>query len=55
MFPGYIFINTAMDNHSSVKYTKGIRNILNFDILCFFLNMKYNVQLLNGMYLNQNF
>lgn len=30
MFPGYIFINTDMDNHSSVKYTKGIKNIIKF-------------------------
>lgn len=30
LFPGYIFINTAPDNYSSVKYTKGIKNIIKF-------------------------
>ena len=30
LFPGYIFINTALDNYSSVKYTKGIKNIIKF-------------------------
>jgi transcriptional antiterminator RfaH len=30
MFPGYIFINTSIENYASVKYTKGIRNIIKF-------------------------
>jgi transcriptional antiterminator RfaH len=30
LFPGYIFINTALDNYSSVKYTKGIKNVIKF-------------------------
>lgn len=30
MFPGYIFINTDIDRYSSVKYTKGIKNIIKF-------------------------
>ena len=30
MFPGYIFINTSFDEYSSVKYTKGIKNIIKF-------------------------
>jgi len=30
MFPGYIFINTNIDKYSSVKYTKGIKNIIKF-------------------------
>ena len=30
LFPGYIFINTALDNYSSVKYTRGIKNVIKF-------------------------
>ena len=30
MFPGYIFINTSIDKYSSVRYTKGIKNIIRF-------------------------
>ena len=30
MFPGYIFINTDLDKYSSVRYTKGIKNIIRF-------------------------
>ena len=30
MFPGYIFVNTDIDKYSSVKYTKGIKNIIKF-------------------------
>lgn len=30
MFPGYIFVNTDIDNYSSVRYTKGIKNIIRF-------------------------
>tara|TARA_B100000963_G_scaffold360119_1_gene389813 strand:- start:466 stop:942 length:477 start_codon:yes stop_codon:yes gene_type:complete len=30
MFPGYIFINTDIENYSSVAFTKGIKNIIRF-------------------------
>ena len=30
MFPGYIFINTNINRYSSVKYTKGIKDIIKF-------------------------
>ena len=30
LFPGYIFINTSFENHSVLKYTKGIKNIIKF-------------------------
>ncbi len=30
MFPGYIFINTDINKYPSVKYTKGIKNIIKF-------------------------
>ena len=30
MFPGYIFINTSIERYSSIKYTKGIKNIIKF-------------------------
>jgi len=30
MFPGYIFINTNIDKYSSVRFTKGIKNIIKF-------------------------
>lgn len=30
MFPGYIFVNTDIGNYSSVRYTKGIKNIIRF-------------------------
>ena len=30
LFPGYIFVNTSLDNFLSLKYTKGIKNILKF-------------------------
>ena len=30
MFPGYIFINITIEKYSSVKYTKGIKNIIKF-------------------------
>ena len=30
LFPGYIFVNTSLDNFSSLKYTKGIKNIIKF-------------------------
>jgi transcription antitermination factor NusG len=28
LFPGYIFVNIDLENHSALKYTKGIKNIL---------------------------
>jgi transcription antitermination factor NusG len=30
LFPGYIFVNTGIENYSSLKYTIGIKNILKF-------------------------
>jgi transcriptional antiterminator RfaH len=30
LFPGYIFINTSLENYSALKYTKGIKNIIKF-------------------------
>ena len=30
MFPGYVFINTDIDKCSSIKFTKGIKNIIRF-------------------------
>jgi len=30
MFPGYIFINAEVDKYSSVRYTKGIKDIIRF-------------------------
>ena len=30
LFPGYIFVNTSLDNYSALKYTMGIRNIIKF-------------------------
>ena len=30
LFPGYIFINTMPEDYSSVKYTKGIKEVLKF-------------------------
>ena len=30
LFPGYIFINTSLENYSSLKYTMGIKNIIKF-------------------------
>ena len=30
LFPGYIFINTDVENYSALKYTSGIKNILKF-------------------------
>jgi len=30
MFPGYIFINVNVDNYTALKYTKGIKKILQF-------------------------
>jgi transcription antitermination factor NusG len=35
LFPGYIFVNTSLDNYSSLKYTMGIKNIIKFgDNIC---------------------
>jgi transcription antitermination factor NusG len=30
LFPGYIFVNTSLENYSSLKYTMGIKNIIKF-------------------------
>jgi transcription antitermination factor NusG len=30
LFPGYIFINTNLENYSALKYTMGIKNIIKF-------------------------
>ena len=30
LFPGYIFVNTSLENYSALKYTKGIKNIIKF-------------------------
>ena len=30
LFPGYIFINTRLENYTLIKYTKGIKNIIKF-------------------------
>ena len=30
LFPGYIFINTSIENYSVLKYTKGIKKVLKF-------------------------
>ncbi len=30
LFPGYIFINTSIENYSALKFTKGIKNIIKF-------------------------
>ncbi len=30
LFPGYIFINTRLEDYSSIKYTKGIKKVIKF-------------------------
>ena len=30
LFPGYIFVKTSFKNYSTLKYTKGIKNIIRF-------------------------
>ena len=30
LFPGYIFINTSLEDYSSIKYTKGIKKVIKF-------------------------
>jgi transcription antitermination factor NusG len=30
LFPGYIFVNTSLENYVSLKYTMGIKHILKF-------------------------
>ena len=30
LFPGYIFVNTNIENYTALKYTMGIRNIIKF-------------------------
>jgi transcription antitermination factor NusG len=38
LFPGYIFVNTSLENYSALKYTKGIKKIIKFgdNIPCIF-------------------
>jgi len=28
LFPGYIFVNTSLENYSALKYTRGIKNLI---------------------------
>ena len=30
LFPGYIFVNTSLENYQALKYTIGIKNIIKF-------------------------
>jgi transcription antitermination factor NusG len=30
LFPGYIFVNTSLENYSALRYTIGIKNIIKF-------------------------
>jgi transcriptional antiterminator RfaH len=30
LFPGYIFVNTSLENYLALKYTMGIKNIIKF-------------------------
>ena len=30
LFPGYIFVNTSLENYSALKYTMGIKDIIKF-------------------------
>ena len=30
LFPGYIFVNTSLENYAALKYTMGIKNIIKF-------------------------
>jgi len=39
LFPGYIFINSGLENYSALKYTLGIKNIIKFgDTISFISN-----------------
>jgi transcriptional antiterminator RfaH len=38
LFPGYIFINIGIEKYSTLKYTKGIKNIIKFGNKISFLN-----------------
>ena len=40
LFPGYIFINSSIDNYSALSFTKGIKKILKFGKNVSFLNDK---------------
>ena len=31
LFPGYIFINARIENYQKIKYTKGIKKVINFN------------------------
>ncbi len=30
LFPGYIFINTSLENYSALQFTRGIKNVIRF-------------------------
>ena len=30
LFPGYIFINTELENYSNLRFTRGIKNVIKF-------------------------
>jgi transcription antitermination factor NusG len=32
LFPGYIFVNTSLENYSALQYTIGIKNIIKFGV-----------------------
>ena len=38
LFPGYIFIQTNIDNYSSLRFTRGIKNIIQFGNKISFIN-----------------
>jgi transcription antitermination factor NusG len=39
LFPGYIFVNTCLENYAALKYTAGIKNIIKFgDSISFISN-----------------
>ena len=39
LFPGYIFVNTTLENYTALKYTLGIKNIIKFgDSISFISN-----------------
>ncbi len=41
LFPGYIFINTGLEDYSVLKYTKGIKCILKFGDSIPFISKEY--------------
>ena len=46
LFPGYIFINTMLEEYKSIKYTKGIKKVIKFGnrIPCLSENEIRNIQ-----------